>query len=206
MFVTMATFDVASYVVDMLGAREKEVMAGKFGMIATMPDSLKFFTLLMIQAFGVWVSGYSLASNVDELVDFFNHYSDKTNDEGTDKKDGDADPHGTAIEHDLFFHGITTFYSWFLYSFIMFGGYYFAYYFGKFYPVSETCDVTASDAANYGSFDSAFAAIPNGSYTDCLGTMKTIFNSLDLDNNGFLDRCEDAKFLYWANNGNAEYA
>lgn len=88
----------------------------------------------------------------------------------------------------------------------MFGGYYFSYYFAKFYPVSETCDVDSYDATDYSSFDSAFASIPDGSYDQCLSTMKSIFNSLDLDNNGQIDRCEDAKFLLWANDGNKEYA
>lgn len=84
MFVTWGAFEHASYIVDMLNAREKEVAEGKFGQVANFPDALKFFVLLMVQAFAVWISGYSLASNVDELVDYFNHYQDKTDKTVTD--------------------------------------------------------------------------------------------------------------------------
>lgn len=97
-------------------------------------------------------------------------------------------------------------YSYVLYSFMMVGGYYYSWYFMKFYPVPETCDIDTYDASDYSSFNSAFASIPDGTYDQCLSTMKSIFNSLDLDNNGQIDRCEDAKFLLWANDGNKEYA
>jgi len=206
MFVTVAAFDVASYVVDLLNDREKLVAQGKYGQVANFPDSLKFATLLFVQAVAVWVSGYSLASNVDEIVDYFDHYADKVDKEADTKTNSDPYVTGSAIEHDLFFHGITGAYSWVIYTFIMVGGYYFAWHFGKFYPVSEdTCDVSY-DASDYASFNSAFAAIPDGTYDQCLSTMKSIFNMLDKDNNGQIDRCEDAKFLLWANDGNKEYA
>merc|ERR1711998_111568 len=86
MFVTWGAFEHAAYVADMLGAREKEVATGKFGQVATFPDSLKFFVLLMVRALAVWISGYALGSNVDELIDFFNHYEDKF-DQNADVKD-----------------------------------------------------------------------------------------------------------------------
>lgn len=42
---------------------------------------MKIFTLLIVLAVATWISGYSMASNADELLDFFNHYDDKTDDE-----------------------------------------------------------------------------------------------------------------------------
>lgn len=141
MFVTWGSFEHAAYMTDMLTKREMAAWTeGKYGGAATFIDSLKFFVLLMIQAFSLWVSAYSIGGNVDELVDFFNHYDDDTSKDADTKKDSDPYVTGSATQWDLFYHAITTFYTWVLYSFIMFGGYYFSWYFAKFHPVSENCD------------------------------------------------------------------
>jgi len=204
MFVTLAAFDSGSYVVDMLGARELAASKGKFGGAATMVDAIKFFALLMVQTIAVWIAGASLGDNADELLDFFNHYDDNT--ATVDKEDASRPYDQVPSEFDLLFHAITTAGAWVLYTFIMFAGYYFAFYFAKFYPVSETCDLDGFEASKYSGINAALESIPNGSLAECKAQMKTIFDALDLNNDKVLDRCEDAKFLMFANNGDKEYA
>lgn len=61
-------------------------------------------------------------------------------------------------------------------------------------------------ATNYRDMEAALKTIMAGTYTECMDTMKDIFNELDLNSDGYIDRCEDAKFLMAANDGNKEYA
>lgn len=49
-------------------------------------------------------------------------------------------------------------------------------------------------------------AIQQGTYQQCLTKIGNIFKSIDLNNDGYIDRCEDAKFLMSVNNGNKSYA
>lgn len=206
MFVTWGAFMHASHVVDMVNARGMAAAKGKFGGVATMTEGIKFFTLLMIQAVTVWVAAASLGGNVDELVGFFDKYDDEVDKTTTDKTTGDLENYGVSLVHDLIYHGVTTVYAWTVYTFIMMAGYYFTYYFAKFHPVSETCDVDGYETSKYSSINASLASIPNGSLAECKAVMATIFEALDLNNDKMLDRCEDAKFLMFANNGDKEYA
>lgn len=54
--------------------------------------------------------------------------------------------------------------------------------------------------------DAAIKSIKDGTYDECLASMKSIFQELDLNNDGYIDRCEDSKFLMSVNNGNLEYS
>lgn len=106
---------------------------------------------------------------------------------------------------ELIYHGITTVYAWGVMTAIMGMGAYFTYYFAKFYPVSENCDVDKFESSKYSNLESLITKIPDGTYTECLATVKTIFEKIDLNNDQFIDRCEDAKFLY-AINDKRDYA
>jgi len=46
---------------------------------------MKMFTLLIVYAVAIWIAGYSMGSGADELLDFFNHYDSKTDDESSTK-------------------------------------------------------------------------------------------------------------------------
>lgn len=107
----------------------------------------------MIQAFAVWISGYSLGNNAEELIDYYNHYSTKTKDNGTDKDNNEEYPEGTAAWYDLIYHAFLTMHSYMLFTFIMFMGYFFSWWFAVFHPVSEVCDVEEYDSSKYSGLD-----------------------------------------------------
>lgn len=133
LIVTLASFRFSSYVFDLTHAREMAAKTdGKFGAPATMVESIKFFVLLMVEAFGFWVAAYALGGNVDELVDFFNHHDDDTDKEASTKKDNDPYVTGSALEFDLLYHSVTTIYTFIVYTFIAVVGAMFRMNFAKF--------------------------------------------------------------------------
>lgn len=154
---------------------------------------------------GVWIAGHTLGDTVQELVDWFDHYQDDTKSEGDQKTDPSiVDEDGTSIAKDLMYHSITAVYSWVLFTVIMAGGYYMVYTFGHFYPLSN-CPVTDFESSTYTNLKSQIEGLSQGTYQECLTSMEGIFNAIDLDNNGYVDRCEDAKFLMAIGN-TEEYA
>ena len=73
-----------------------------------------------------------MASSADELLDFFNHYDDKTDDEASSKTNGTTDPEGTAIVYDLGYHFIVMFGYNLVMDAIAYGGYMMYHHFGHF--------------------------------------------------------------------------
>lgn len=51
------------------------------------------------------------------------------------------------------------------------------------------------DAAPYGGLVDEFKNISQTTYDECMDLMKRATTAMDLDKNGLVDRCEDAKFL-----------
>jgi hypothetical protein len=206
--VTVLAFLLAAYVVELLRYREAavaEVTLGSGGLVlgtvVTFVQAIKFFTLEMILALGVWISGWTIADTADELLGWFDKYDDSTDDEGTQKQSPFArDATGTSILFDLIFHSVTAVYSLFVLSSIMVGGYIFAFVFASFGGPLGNCDLSSADAADYSKDGVLFVdgLLPNlnqGTLQECKDNMKLMFKALDVSGDGYIDRCEDAKFL-----------
>merc|ERR1711934_81008 len=96
------------------------------GQTVTIVQGYKYLALGMVIGIGAWISGLALGDSAEELLGFFDNYSDKTKNEATDK-DGNVDDDGTAIEYDLMFHFITLLFSYMTISAIAIGGYVFGF-------------------------------------------------------------------------------
>jgi hypothetical protein len=155
----------------------------------------------MILALGVWISGWTIADTADELLGWFDKYDDSTDDEGTQKQSPfTRDAAGTSILFDLIFHSVTAVYSLFVLSSIMVGGYVFAFIFASFGGPLNNCDLSDVDAATYSKDGVSFVdgIIPNlnqGTLQQCKDNMKLMFKAIDVNNDGYVNQCEDAKFL-----------
>lgn len=134
--------------------REAGVKAdGYYGSAVSMVDAMKFGVLGMVVAMGTWISAYSMGNTVDELVGWFDDWTDPSHNdaskEGKDKDDGDQyGPDGTSIEYDFFYHAITVVYSWFVFTSIMVGGQVFALEYMQFKP-AQGCDLSKTDKSIY---------------------------------------------------------
>merc|ERR1711967_208647 len=96
------------------------------GETVTIVQGYKYLALGMVIGIGAWISGLALGDSAEELLGFFDNYSDKTKNEATDK-DGNVDDDGTAIEYDLMFRFITLLFSYMTISAIAIGGYVFGF-------------------------------------------------------------------------------
>lgn len=198
---TILSFVTASDLFDQTEARVKAVYEeGTYGTAVTQVMGIKGFTLLMILAMGVAISAWTMGDVADNLLDWFNLYQDDTDKEGTTKTDSVADLDGTAFEQDLIYHSVTAAYSYIVLTAIMVGGYVFTFEFYKFFPVASDCEITDVSASTYEPVKTGIPLIFEGTYAECKANMATWFNILDLNNDGFVDRCEDAKFLYGVGN------
>lgn len=149
---------------------------------------------------GIWISGWTLGNSADELLGWYDNYADKTKTEGTDKKTGDVDIDGTAIENDLLYHSITAGYSYVVLTAIMVGGYIFTYNFATFTAPLAACDLENVDKSKYAPIKNGFENLSNGNYTECLTQLQQWFTIIDLNNDQTIDRCEDAQFLFGVGN------
>lgn len=193
--VTYMSFEHASHVVDELNRREYAVYNdGQFGHVVDPVTAGKQSVLLMVLAFATWVAGHSLSDNADELLNWFDHYADDTKTEGDDKTTSVVDEDGTSILYDLVYHSTTLVYAYTVFTTIIMGGYWFAMNYMKFKPV-ENCDLGSVDNSKYSNIVSDFEGLTQSTYTECMAVMKTTSNTIDLNNDGFIDRCENAKFL-----------
>jgi hypothetical protein len=182
------------------------------GSVMRTDQSIKFFALQCVLALGVWISGWTIADTADELLGWYDKYDSSTDNEGSMKKSPftrDAD--GTSILFDLAYHTVTALYAPMVLSVIMMGGYLFAFFFSWFAlsPV-QNCDVSNVKASDYAVNGVSFVdgIIPNlnqGTVKECKANMKVLFNAIDSNNDGFIDKCDDAKFLK-ASGASEEYA
>ena len=76
--------------------------------------------------------------------------------------------------------------------------------FGKFKGV-QACDLGDYSSSTYNGFVDQIKNIPQGTYDECLSTIDNIVRAMDLNNDGIVDRCENAKFLKGIGNTD-EYA
>lgn len=102
---------------------------GANGVAVSMLDAMKLGTLGFVVAMGTWIAAYSMGNTVDELIGWFDDWTDPTHNdadkEGSDKESRKVDPDGTSIEYDFFYHAIVVVYSWFVFSAIAVLGEYF---------------------------------------------------------------------------------
>lgn len=168
--------------------------------------AMKCFTHCMILAFGTWISAYTLGQSADELIGFFDKYSDDTSKEGSDKEDpSDVDPDGTSIGYDLLYHSITAGYAYVVLSTIMLGGYWFVNTFSPYTIYLPNCDLDSVSASTYANAKDTVPKLRDMTYAECQTAVTSMFNTIDLDNNGVVSQCEDAKFLLGIGNSK-EYA
>ena len=147
--ITWMGYRVASAVVEKIGQREWAVWhEGSWGHPVDVIEAIKMFTLLIVFSIAVWISGYSLASNADELLDFFNNYDQYTDDEASTKTNNTRDPEGTAIVYDLGYHVLTIFGADLVFEAVYIGAWWFADKFKGFHEV-HACDVNDYDSSQY---------------------------------------------------------
>jgi len=131
LYMTVASLYGANFIWSAVELREADVKAsGQYGTAVSMVDAMKMGSLGMVIAMGTWISAYSLGNTVDELIGWFDDWTDPAHNdaskEGNDKDDGDqVGPDGTSLSYDFYYHAITTVYSWLTFTAIMVGGQYF---------------------------------------------------------------------------------
>jgi hypothetical protein len=80
---TIGMYYEAAQIIDAVSAREAGVLTdGTFGTAISMNSAMKTSTLMMVMAFGAWISAYVLGETADELIGWFDQYSDNTKTEG----------------------------------------------------------------------------------------------------------------------------
>lgn len=192
---------------DAADARLAEAKAGSIGVETplTVEKGIKAAVLCMVAGVSTLISAYALGESADELVAYFDDYSDDTNKEGDDKTDSsNKDPAGTAAQNDIGLHLITTLYGYFVLGAIATGGFIFANQFLGFDDTFE-CDLQEG-VISRATYEAAFPIL--AAQTDrasCLETIQQVFDIEDLNNDGFVTRCEDAT-LQRALGATPEYA
>ena len=100
---------------------------------------------------------------------------------------------GTAAGYDIGAHLIAVFYGTFVLSAISIGGFIFML---NHVSLDDdfTCDI---DGADFNDYAGAFPYILSmTSFEDCMAKIDQAFPFFDDNGDGFLDRCEDAKFQH----------
>lgn len=87
--------------------------------------------------------------------------------------------------------------SWFVFNFIILGAHWLASNTLGFKEL-EDCDLEGVDESYYSPVRSLIAQEVD--IASCKNAVKGIFRIADLDGNGHIDRCENAKFLYGLGN------
>lgn len=178
---------------------------GTFGTAVTMVQAVKVFTLCMILAFGTWISAYTIGQSAGELVGFYDQYSDDTNKEGTDKETGKRDPRGTAFAEDILYQTITAAYSYVVLSAMMVGGYWFFMNFNAYTVGLGDCDLDNVSLGTYSNIKSLVPTLRDMTYAECQTALKNAYSTVDINGDGVVSQCEDAKFLLGMGN-TKEYA
>lgn len=122
----------------------------------TWDKALKVCTLMFVLSIVNGTVAYSLANTADELVGWFDNYSTKTKTEGSDKDTGKYDADGTAAEKDIQYHLATSLVSFFLFSAIDVGAYWF---YSRYFNINDddafdesACQLDDANRARYATF------------------------------------------------------
>ena len=162
---------------------------------------IKTCTLIMLTCFSTVIAGVEIGDNTDPLLSWIESYADDTSKEGTDKNNGEKDPHGTADTWDILLHMAVSAYSYFVFSAIAIGAVVFYFMHSPLENVL-VCefDAPASAYANAGTLLSQVT-----DYDKCMAVIDQIFAMEDLNGNGIVSKCEDANFQHFAG-ATKEYA
>lgn len=180
-----------------LDARIAEAKENSIGLenVLNGEKTIKAVVLHLLVGFIHLTVAYCLGEDANPLVGWFNNYADKTKTEGQDKDDGDYDRDGTAAQEDIFYHFITAVYGMFINGMSNFGSYIF---FDNFININGDdgfkCDLSDANISSY----SGAAAIAKNmkDRASCQTNIQKIFDLIDIDNDGYITRCEDAKFQF----------
>lgn len=172
----------------------------------TWEKAIKGSILLMIVGLSDLISAFTLGDIADEVVSWFGQYDNDTKTEGSDKEDGDLDANGTSAENDIYLHMGLTFYGFIALAAISVGGNYFVYNFIENIfndGFGVNCDLDDTDSSKYSNFYNLAKTMKDRA--SCEKVIDQIFAIEDIDKNGLVTRCEDAKFQF-ANGSTKEYA
>jgi hypothetical protein len=201
--ITITSLMGASDIWSTVEAREIAVATdGQFGTAVATMDALKLGVLGSIVAMATWVGAYAMGETMNPLIGWWDKWSDDEQNEGSKKTNGDVDNHGVSAEYDFLYHSITVVYTWMTFTAIIVGSMIFYGQILVFKPV-QGCDLDEVQESHYDDVRTFIA-----SQTDlatCKSAMLSIFRIADLDKNGWIDRCENSKFLFGIGN-TQEYA
>ena len=93
----------------------------------------------------------------------------------------------------MIYHFVVTLYSYWVFSWIAYSGFIF---YSLYQPLNDTpeCDFDV-DTSHYDGIKSIIGNIKD--YDTCMANIDDIFKRMDLNNNGYLERCEDAAFQHY---------
>lgn len=155
--------------------------------------AIKSVALIFVVTMGVVVAACGLSEIANEVISYFDEYQNDVNTEGNQKQDASQFfSDGTSAQWDVVItHLISTFYSYFVFSAISYGGFIF---FNQFFyaPDSFACDLSTVDKAAYNGVQDLLGNIKD--YDSCMANVDAIFDFEDQNKDGFIDRCEDASF------------
>ena len=137
--------------VNTLGAREAAALTeGSLGHPVSIVEAMQHSTLLIVLAVVTWIVGCSLADSMDELINFYNKYDDKTDERKIDNDSGVYDEYGVATWRDLIYHTVTIIGTDVVFGSMMVGAHLFYAYsgFADFKPAAN-CDLDDIDASRY---------------------------------------------------------
>lgn len=185
--------------------REAGVLVGGEGGIVLDPVSgAKIFVLQIIAGLGSIIGGFALGDTADNLLTWFDNYATKTNNEGRDKESGKLDADGTAIEYDFLYHYLTMVFGYITFGTIAGGGFWFMNNFMKVGPATN-CDLNAMSSSQINTMISQFGKVLV-SKESCYENIPLMLQVMDVNKNGFIDRCEDALFQIHVVGNPEEYA
>lgn len=163
MAVTGLSTYFAMEVWDALDARLAEAKADTIGLeeALTWEKAIKTSTLMILLGSIIITAGFSGADVADELISWFDEYSNDTSKEGSKKTNGDVDPDGTSAMEDIPQNIMIA--SMFLaLGMVMTGGaYWFAYNFVNLGADNFVCDVEGQDPAAYAGVQDIIKKITN---------------------------------------------
>jgi len=83
------------------------------------------------------IGGFALGDTADNLLTWWDSYSDDERNEGSNKKTGRVDADGTSVEYDFLYHYLTMAFGYITFGTIAAGGFWFMNNFMKVGPVTS---------------------------------------------------------------------
>lgn len=158
---------------------------------------------LLVAGLSAAIAGYGLGEVVDQLLPFFGEYDDNEtfeaeNDDFVDVNNNNLnrfDSAGTAAGQDLLNHLITSIVGWLIFTVIGVSGALFTYWYMPKVFEEDGLECNFSNGIDRTFYNDVFEARQLMTRrANCLTAIDDIFRVLDLNNDGVVDRCEDARF------------